>query len=71
MTALDHARDIYRTEGFRGYFSGFWWCMGRAFFVNAVQWALYEYVMGLLSPAKSDATNTGRGYEPHEQKYNL
>ncbi|KAJ6263764.1 hypothetical protein Dda_2335 [Drechslerella dactyloides] len=69
MGALDHARDIYRTEGLRGYFSGFWWCMGRAFFVNAVQWALYEYIMGLFSPAKAGATR--REFEAHEQKYNL
>lgn len=38
-------RDIYRHHGIRGFFSGFTVCCARAFLVNAVQWAVYEWVM--------------------------
>jgi len=48
--AWEHAKIIYRTEGFRGYFSGFWWCMGRSFFVNAIQWTIYEQIIKILAP---------------------
>ncbi|EPS45463.1 hypothetical protein H072_561 [Dactylellina haptotyla CBS 200.50] len=69
MGALDHARGIYRTEGLRGYFSGFWWCMGRSFFVNAIQWALYEYIMRALNPARTGSRDDA--YDLQDQKYSL
>ncbi|KAK6331769.1 hypothetical protein TWF718_002310 [Orbilia javanica] len=64
MGAWDHTKAIWRTEGFRGYFSGFWWCMGRSFFVNAVQWALYEYIMKALRSESVD-----KSFEAREQEY--
>ncbi|RVD85015.1 uncharacterized protein DFL_003349 [Arthrobotrys flagrans] len=64
MGAWDHTKGIWRTEGVRGYFSGFWWCMGRSFFVNAVQWALYEYIMRAL---RSESTD--KSFETREQEY--
>ncbi|KAK6506341.1 hypothetical protein TWF506_011259 [Arthrobotrys conoides] len=64
MGAWDHAKAIWRNEGVRGYFSGFWWCMGRSFFVNAVQWALYEYIMRAL---RSETAN--KTFEAREQEY--
>lgn len=38
-------RDIYQHHGVRGFFSGFTVCCARAFLVNAVQWAVYEWAM--------------------------
>ncbi|KAF3155064.1 hypothetical protein TWF225_008358 [Orbilia oligospora] len=64
MGAWDHTKAIWRTEGVRGYFSGFWWCMGRSFFVNAVQWALYEYIMRALRSESAD-----KSFETREQEY--
>ncbi|KAK6346026.1 hypothetical protein TWF730_010360 [Orbilia blumenaviensis] len=64
MGAWDHAKAIWRTEGIRGYFSGFWWCMGRSFFVNAVQWALYEYIMRALRTQSAEKV-----FEAREQEY--
>ncbi|KAK6497726.1 hypothetical protein TWF481_012129 [Arthrobotrys musiformis] len=64
MGAWDHTKAIWRTEGVKGYFTGFWWCMGRSFFVNAVQWALYEYIMRAL---KSETTD--KSFEAREQEY--
>ncbi|KAK6524612.1 hypothetical protein TWF281_011515 [Arthrobotrys megalospora] len=64
MGAWEHTKAIWRTEGVRGYFSGFWWCMGRSFFVNAVQWALYEYIMRTLRSETAD-----KAFEPREQEY--
>lgn len=38
-------KDIYQNHGVRGFFSGFTVCCARAFLVNAVQWAVYEWAM--------------------------
>ncbi|KAF3915689.1 Mitoferrin [Arthrobotrys entomopaga] len=67
--AWEHAKGIYSAEGLRGYFSGFWWCMGRSFFVNAVQWALYVYLMRKLNPARTGSKDGSFGSQ--EQGYNL
>ncbi|KAH6668682.1 solute carrier family 25 member 45 [Plectosphaerella plurivora] len=43
--AMEIARQAYREEGARVFFRGLTICSVRAFMVNAVQWAVYEYVM--------------------------
>lgn len=43
--ALRVARDAYREGGGRVFFRGLAVCSVRAFIVNAVQWAVYEWVM--------------------------
>lgn len=43
--ALRIAQDAYREGGIRVFFRGLTVCSVRAFIVNAVQWAVYEWVM--------------------------
>ncbi|KAJ0167696.1 Mitochondrial basic amino acids transporter [Colletotrichum tanaceti] len=43
--ALQVAREAYREGGIRVFFRGLTICSVRAFVVNAVQWAVYEWVM--------------------------
>lgn len=45
------AKQAYETEGMRVFFRGLGICSVRAFVVNAVQWAVYEWMMRLLRPA--------------------
>ncbi|KAI9809612.1 MAG: hypothetical protein M1825_000044 [Sarcosagium campestre] len=47
--ALEMTRAIYGSEGWRGFFRGLGVCSARAFVVNAVQWAVYEWVMRRLT----------------------
>ena len=42
------AREAYRTEGASVFWRGLGICSVRAFVVNAVQWAVYEWMMRLL-----------------------
>jgi solute carrier family 25 carnitine/acylcarnitine transporter 20/29 len=44
------ARRAYQTEGAGVFFRGLGICSVRAFVVNAVQWAVYEWMMKLLQP---------------------
>jgi solute carrier family 25 carnitine/acylcarnitine transporter 20/29 len=48
MTSLEIARQAYRTEGAGVFFRGLGICSVRAFVVNAVQWAVYEWMMKML-----------------------
>jgi solute carrier family 25 carnitine/acylcarnitine transporter 20/29 len=48
--AVEVARAAYKQEGVRVFFRGLTICSVRAFFVNAVQWAVYEVLMRELSP---------------------
>jgi solute carrier family 25 carnitine/acylcarnitine transporter 20/29 len=48
LTATEIARHAYRTEGAGVFFRGLGICSIRAFVVNAVQWAVYEWMMRLL-----------------------
>ncbi|KAI5813796.1 mitochondrial carrier domain-containing protein [Pyronema omphalodes] len=48
LGARQCARMLYREAGYRGFFDGMGVCMARAFLVNAVQWAIYEYMMRAL-----------------------
>ncbi|KAH7376596.1 solute carrier family 25 member 45 [Plectosphaerella cucumerina] len=43
--AIEIAKHAYREEGMRVFFRGLTVCSVRAFMVNAVQWAVYEWVM--------------------------
>lgn len=45
LGAVDIARNAYREEGLGVFFRGLTICSVRAFFVNAVQWAAYEWIM--------------------------
>ncbi|CCX16481.1 solute carrier family 25 protein [Pyronema domesticum] len=52
LGAGECAKMLYREAGYRGFFDGMGVCMARAFLVNAVQWAIYEYIMrALKAPA--------------------
>ncbi|KAI7119913.1 hypothetical protein KC352_g33223 [Hortaea werneckii] len=46
---LSIAKQAYRQEGFSIFFRGLGICSARAFIVNAVQWATYEWMMKVLS----------------------
>jgi solute carrier family 25 carnitine/acylcarnitine transporter 20/29 len=45
LGAWDVARETYREGGVRPFFRGLVVCSVRAFIVNAVQWAVYEWIM--------------------------
>lgn len=49
--AFQIARQSYRNEGIAVFFRGLGVCSVRAFVVNAVQWAVYEWMMRLLRQA--------------------
>jgi solute carrier family 25 carnitine/acylcarnitine transporter 20/29 len=51
--AIDVARNAYRTEGPSVFFRGLAVCSFRAFIVNAAQWAVYEWIMRELDPARN------------------
>jgi solute carrier family 25 carnitine/acylcarnitine transporter 20/29 len=48
LSSVEIARQAYRTEGAGVFFRGLGICSVRAFVVNAVQWAVYEWMMKLL-----------------------
>jgi solute carrier family 25 carnitine/acylcarnitine transporter 20/29 len=48
LTSLQIARHAYQTEGVGVFFRGLGICSVRAFVVNAVQWAVYEWMLRLL-----------------------
>ncbi|CAG5185838.1 uncharacterized protein ALTATR162_LOCUS11416 [Alternaria atra] len=48
LSSVEIARQAYRTEGVGVFFRGLGICSVRAFVVNAVQWAVYEWMMKLL-----------------------
>ncbi|KAF1973331.1 mitochondrial carrier [Bimuria novae-zelandiae CBS 107.79] len=48
LSTLDVARKAYHAEGPGVFFRGLGICSIRAFVVNAVQWAVYEWMMRLL-----------------------
>ncbi len=47
--AIEVARNAYQAEGFGVFFRGLGVCSLRAFVVNAVQWAVYEWIMRRLN----------------------
>jgi solute carrier family 25 carnitine/acylcarnitine transporter 20/29 len=48
LGAVEIAKRAYRTEGVGVFFRGLGVCSVRAFVVNAVQWAAYEWIMRWL-----------------------
>ncbi|KAK3903153.1 mitochondrial carrier domain-containing protein [Staphylotrichum tortipilum] len=52
MGAWEVARETYRAEGVRPFFRGLGVCSARAFIVNAVQWAVYEWIMRELGAGR-------------------
>jgi solute carrier family 25 carnitine/acylcarnitine transporter 20/29 len=52
LGAIEVARNAYRTEGPSVFFRGLAVCSVRAFIVNAAQWAVYEWIMRELDPAR-------------------
>lgn len=51
--AWEVARETYRQGGLRPFFRGLGVCSVRAFFVNAVQWAVYEWIMNELGEGRA------------------
>jgi solute carrier family 25 carnitine/acylcarnitine transporter 20/29 len=52
LGAVEIARNAYRNEGIGVFFRGLGVCSVRAFIVNAVQWAAYEWIMRELDPKR-------------------
>jgi solute carrier family 25 carnitine/acylcarnitine transporter 20/29 len=48
LGAIDIAKQAFQTEGVGVFFRGLGICSVRAFVVNAVQWAVYEWMIRLL-----------------------
>lgn len=48
LSSFEVAKHAYQTEGTSVFFRGLGVCSVRAFVVNAVQWAVYEWMMRLL-----------------------
>jgi solute carrier family 25 carnitine/acylcarnitine transporter 20/29 len=59
--AIEIARLVYQNEGIAVFFRGLGICSVRAFVVNAVQWAVYEWLMKVLQPQSSPGSNGGLG----------
>ncbi|KAL7923135.1 mitochondrial carrier [Trichoderma austrokoningii] len=49
------AKDTYREGGIRPFFRGLSVCSVRAFLVNAIQWAVYEWIMSEMSMSNGHA----------------
>ncbi|KAM0511735.1 hypothetical protein ACHAPE_009525 [Trichoderma viride] len=49
------AKDTYREGGIRPFFRGLSICSVRAFLVNAIQWAVYEWIMSEMSMSNGHA----------------
>ncbi|KAE8156937.1 mitochondrial carrier domain-containing protein [Aspergillus tamarii] len=49
LNSFQLARETYRTEGLKAFYRGLGICSVRAFIVNAVQWASYEWLMRYLN----------------------
>lgn len=52
LGAVEVARRAYRNEGVVVFFRGLGVCSVRAFVVNAVQWAVYEWIVRELDPVR-------------------
>lgn len=57
LGAMEVARNAYRNEGVGVFFRGLRICSVRAFVVNAVQWAVYEWTMRELDPKRKMDAN--------------
>jgi len=59
LGAIELAKNAYKSEGLGVFFRGLGVCSVRAFFVNAAQWAVYEWLMRELSPKKVTISGFG------------
>lgn len=59
LGALDTARQAYGEGGLRVFFRGLTVCSVRAFIVNAVQWATYEWIMTELGQGRKSGEVMG------------
>ncbi|KAA8649753.1 putative mitochondrial carrier protein [Aspergillus tanneri] len=59
-------RETYRAEGLRVFYRGLGICSVRAFIVNAVQWATYEWLMKSLTNSWTQAPLQGLMNEVYE-----
>lgn len=59
MGAIEVAREAYRQDGLRVFFRGLTVCSVRAFIVNAVQWATYEWIMTELGQGRNNRETMG------------
>jgi solute carrier family 25 carnitine/acylcarnitine transporter 20/29 len=57
--AIEIAKLVYQNEGMAVFFRGLGICSVRAFVVNAVQWAVYEWLMEILQPSSAPRPNGG------------
>jgi len=53
-TTLQIAHETYRNEGLSAFFRGLGVCSARAFVVNAIQWAVYEWTMQMFLAQKQE-----------------
>jgi solute carrier family 25 carnitine/acylcarnitine transporter 20/29 len=58
LGAIEVAKNAYRSEGTSVFFKGLAVCSVRAFIVNAAQWAVYEWIMNGLDPARKIPKST-------------
>jgi solute carrier family 25 carnitine/acylcarnitine transporter 20/29 len=56
LGAVEIAKLAYRNEGASVFFKGLGICSLRAFFVNAAQWAVYQWIMRELGPQKATSS---------------
>lgn len=59
LGAIEVARQAYRDGGFGVFFRGLTVCSVRAFVVNAVQWATYEWIMMELGQGRKNRQAVG------------
>ncbi|KAJ5679793.1 hypothetical protein N7462_008037 [Penicillium macrosclerotiorum] len=59
MNTIQITQEVYRTEGMGAFYRGVGICSVRAFIVNAVQWAAYEWLMKSLNSSGEMAPVTG------------
>ncbi|KAJ4387773.1 hypothetical protein N0V93_008374 [Gnomoniopsis smithogilvyi] len=59
LGAIQVAKEAYREAGMRVFFRGMMVCSVRAFIVNAVQWAVYEWIMLELGQGRKQRGTVG------------
>ncbi|KAF3389641.1 Solute carrier family 25 member 45 [Penicillium rolfsii] len=60
LNSYQMAREVYRAEGMGAFYRGLGICSIRAFIVNAVQWACYEWLMRSFNNARVNVPVTDR-----------
>ncbi|KAI2795180.1 hypothetical protein POX_a01785 [Penicillium oxalicum] len=60
LNSVQLAREVYRAEGVGAFYRGLGICSIRAFIVNAVQWAAYEWLMKAFNGASAPVSSSDR-----------